>query len=91
MSKFDSMTLCRRYTRTDINGGPWGGDGLSEAQIRAQNKQCGFDYDNPDYPIVKTHDVDSVYYLQGRGPIKVGEPRIANPIDPGNTPYSRSW
>jgi hypothetical protein len=84
-------TVVRRYTKTDIQGHPNAGGGLSQAQIIRQNSQCGFEYENPEYPIIKTHDVDSVYYMQGRGPVKVGEPRITDPTPVGNTPYSHAY
>jgi hypothetical protein len=85
-------TLVRRYTKTDIFGMPnCPGSGLSAEQVRNQNIQCGFRYNDTTYPIVKTQDIDSIYFMQGKGKVKVAEPRITDTAVVERTAGSRVW
>jgi hypothetical protein len=69
-----SNTIVRRYTKTDLFGGPYQPYGLSADQIKRQNEQCGFRYGVKEYPITVTRDADSVYFKQGTGKVLVAEP-----------------
>lgn len=65
------MKLSVRYTMSQLNDM---GE-LSGSQIRAQLARFGFDMNAP---ITKKVDIDSVYYQQGEGQIKIPEPVTLN-------------
>jgi len=72
----ETTKLTRRYTKTDIKE-------LNTAEIKAQNVLCGFDYLNKKHPITRVFDADSIYYMQGRGKVKIAEPvlRDQGPVE----------
>ena len=91
MIDFNQNTLTRRYTATDFFGYGAGGGGLTKAMINRQNRVCGFESGNTDFPIRVEQLVDSVVFRQGRGPVKVAMPELKDEESPDRAGSSRQW